>query len=139
MMITPRLSGQARSVGQGSTAEKNTRKATPRQISGTTIGNASNPSTPALPGKRKRHNNSATNVPSTRLISVEINAMVSELPNAINSSVSLNNAVYQRVEKPRQMKVRFESLKLKITNIASGVYRNSPTTPSHSRNGQRPR
>ncbi len=139
MMITPRLAGHGNSAGHGTMAVKNTRKATPRQISGTTIGRPSAASSADLPAKRNRHSSSAAAVPRTRLISVEAAAITSELPNASSSSPSSSSSPYQRSEKPRHTLMRRLSLNENTTRLSSGRYKNAPTSASHSRNGQRAR
>ena len=88
MMIAPRFSGQGRDVGQGMTWVKKTSMATPMQISGTTIGRASAPSSAGFPGKRKRQRMMAVIEPRIRLTRVETAAMVRELPKATIRSVS---------------------------------------------------
>ena len=119
-MMAPRSSGQTRSRGHGAIVPKNTSIATPMQISGTTIGSVIIPSNAPLPGKRNRHNAIAAIVPSTTLNSVEIAAIVSELANAPIRASSPAICVYQPVVNPSQRIVRFESLKLKSTRLASG-------------------
>ena len=67
---------------------KNTSMATPMQISGTTIGRPSAPSSAALTGKRKRQSSRAVMAPRITLTRVETAAMVRELPKAVMRSVS---------------------------------------------------
>ena len=78
IVIAERFSGQAKSVGQSSLAKK-IKNATPKQISGTIIGNDIVPSTSPLNGKRKRQSMTAAKAPITKLMMVAKNAMVSEL------------------------------------------------------------
>ena len=86
IVIADKLSGHTIPLGH-STLAKKIRKATPRQISGTMIGNAIVPSTVPLNGKRKRQSMTAASAPRIRLKIVAKNAMVSELTSASTSEL----------------------------------------------------
>ena len=121
MMMAPRFRGQIRSVGQGRISVKNTSMATPMQISGTTIGRLSAPSSAGLAGNRNLQSSSAVKAPSATLTRVETRAMVRELPKAVIRSLSSNAALYQSSVKPRQTMLRLETLKLNAIRVTSGA------------------